>query len=293
MTHRFTDQLQTIQQLIRDCGLLSQQLAADPFQVYEKGVDDYVTSVDRTLDQHLTAGFSDLFPADGIITEENAASWQMFNQDYRRLWLIDPLDGTEDFIQGKPHYSVMVGLLEAYQPVAGWIYAPTSDQLYFGGSDWGLFQRTGDRLAVPLTPVEPPPPSADFCPLLIGYKDQRRYGQAIAQLIPEAQFDCIGSFGLKVMRVICGQAGLYLYLNGRVKLWDTTGPLALAQQAGLICCDLAGNPLRFTPDAIDSTTLVHQQPIVIGWASYVEALRSRLQQAVALYEATSGTTTNL
>jgi 3'(2'), 5'-bisphosphate nucleotidase len=116
----------------------------------------------------------------------------------------------------------------------------------------------------------------------MGYKDQRRYGQAINQLIPGAQFDSIGSFGLKVMRVICGQAGLYVYLNGRVKLWDTTGPLALAKIAGLVCCDLDGKPLEFKADALDSQTLAHRQPIVIGWANYVEALRSRLQQAVAL-----------
>jgi 3'(2'), 5'-bisphosphate nucleotidase len=277
------DQLQSIQRLIRDCGQQSQRSrATEQFQVYEKAKQDYVTDVDRDLDRQLTAAFTQLFPEDGIITEENAQSWPAFQEGYQRLWLIDPLDGTEDYISGKPDYAVMAGLLQNYQPVAGWVYAPVADQLYYGGADWGLFQAEANRPAVPLTSTEPKPPDSNFCPILIGYKDRKRFGQAIAHYIPEAQCDCIGSFGLKVMRVICGQAGLYVYLNGRVKLWDTTGPLALARAAGLVCCDLDGEPLRFTPDVVDPETLIHQQPIVIGWSVYVEALRSRLRKAVTL-----------
>jgi 3'(2'), 5'-bisphosphate nucleotidase len=284
------DQLQQIQQLLRDCGQQAKRLATEQFQVYEKGQNDYVTSVDRTLDEQLTAKFAALFPTDGVITEENSQSWSAFEQNHRRLWLIDPLDGTEDFIQGKPHYAVMVGLLEAHQPIAGWVYAPVFDHLYYGESSGSLFQVKGTSsasesgLPIPLIPTQPAPPSPNFCPILIGYKDRRRFGQAISELIPEAQFDCIGSFGLKVMRVICGQAGLYVYFNRRVKLWDTTGPLALAKAAGLVCCDLAGEPLRFTADAVDPNTLAHKQPIVIGWPSYVEALQPRLQKAIALHE---------
>jgi 3'(2'), 5'-bisphosphate nucleotidase len=116
---------------------------------------------------------------------------------------------------------------------------------------------------------------------LLGDRDQKQYGIAIQQTIPEATFYSLGSFGLKVLEVIQGRAGLYLYLNGRVKLWDTVGPLALAHQAGLTCCDLEGNPLQFTPEALDLNTLAHRQPIVIGWPHYVESLLPRLQQAIS------------
>jgi 3'(2'), 5'-bisphosphate nucleotidase len=277
-----TERLQQIHRLIRGCGQQAHQMAAEPFQVYEKGIEDYVTTVDRALDQQLTAGFTDLFPQDCIITEENSQSWQRFSQQTDRFWFIDPLDGTEDFIHRRPHYSVMVGLLEHSQPIAGWVYAPAFDRMYYGGANWGLFQAEGDQAAVPFIPQAPEPPSSKHCPILLGYKDQRRYGEIITKFIPAAQFDCIGSFGLKVLRVISGEAGLYVYLNRRVKLWDTTGPLAMARMAGLICCDLAGNPLKFTPDAIDAQTLAHQQPIVIGWENYVETLLPQLQAAIDL-----------
>jgi 3'(2'), 5'-bisphosphate nucleotidase len=282
--------LQVIALLMRQCGQQAKQMATEKFQVYEKGLNDYVTNVDRALDLQLTTGLNQQFWQDDVISEENDQSWQRFFQGNRRLWLVDPIDGTDDFIHGKPHYSVMVGTLENHEPTAGWVYAPAFDQLVYGGRGLGLFEIAGDparsaeslRPPVPLIPTRPSDPSRTHCPILIGYKDQSRYGAAIKQLIPEAQFDSIGSFGLKVLQVIRGHAGLYLYLNGRVKLWDTVGPLALAEAAGLVCCDLDGNPLRFTPDAIDAKTLAHHQPIVVGWADYVEQLRSRLQQAASL-----------
>jgi len=280
MNELSTVQVQQVCQAVRQAGQQAVQLSEKQFQVSQKGPDDFVTSVDQALDRQLSGQFAAWFPEDGIVTEENPQSTQAFHAGYSRLWVIDPIDGTDDFIQGKPAYAVMIGLLQNYHPVAGWVYAPAQDQLYFGGPGWGLFQALKGEAPQALIPTEPAQPSDNFCPILIGYKDQLHYGAAICQAIPEAQFDTLGSFGLKVLEVIQGRAGLYLYFNGRVKLWDTTGPLALAQAAGLTCCDLDGQPIRFTPDVIAPDTLVHQQPILIGWPRYVELLRPRLAAVI-------------
>lgn len=276
------EQDQKIRQVIRSCGLQAERMAAEQFQVSQKGPDDYVTTVDRALDRELTTAFTTLFPQDGLITEENTQSRKAFWANFSRLWMIDPLDGTEDFIKGKAEFAIMVGLLQAHQPIAGWIHAPMLNHMYYGGCDWGLFQEKPGQGSEPLEPVEPPPPEPGFCPMIIGTKDQNNFGAAIAELIPDVQFYSLGSFGLKVMEVICGRAGLYVYFNGRVKLWDTTGPLALAKAAELVCCDLEGQPIRFTPDAIDPDTLAHKQPILIGWPAYMEPLRPKLQAAIGM-----------
>jgi 3'(2'), 5'-bisphosphate nucleotidase len=280
------DQTDSINQLILSCGEKATQMAEQPFQIFEKGMKDYVTSVDRLLDERLTVKLSQLFPEDGIISEENVQSRQAFHSDYQRLWLIDPLDGTDDFIQRSPHYAVMVGLLQDSEPVAGWVHAPALGQLYYGGVGWGLFQLVDQsfekRSPAPLMPAEPPPLSDKFCPIIIGDKDRRVYGESITQFISGVQFSAIGSFGLKVMQIVLGKAGLYLYLNRKVKLWDTVGPIALAKAAGLVCCDLDGHPLKFAAHAIEPDTLAHQQPMIIGWPSYVEMLQPRLKRAIQL-----------
>lgn len=281
MQHFSVAQANQIQDLIIHSGQQAKRLSNKQFQIFEKGSDDYVTSVDQALDIELAHGFSEFFPADEVISEENAQSRQGFSTaNHHRYWLIDPIDGTEDFMHHRPYYAVMVGLLEQHQPQAGWIYAPAFDQFFCGGVDWGLFQGSSDRALAPLSPTEPDWGSDAF-PFLLSHKDQRRFGAAIQQQIPKAQFYSLGSFGLKVMEVVLGRAGLYLYLNGRVKLWDTTGPVAIARAAGLVCCDLNGKPLAFDPSAIEPDTLIHRQPILIGWPSYVQRFRPLLQQAVA------------
>lgn len=282
MTLLSSMQTHQIRLLIRQVGQQAKRMAANSFEVADKGPGDFVTSVDRLLDRQLAARFSTWFPQDGIISEENAASILAFHQSHPRLWVIDPLDGTADFIQGQPNYAVMVGLLQDYHPIAGWIYSPTRDLLYYGGPGWGLFQAAAATQPEPLFPLKPADPTANFCPILIGARDAADYGLAIREQIPEVQFSFLGSFGLKVLAVITGRAGLYLYLNRRVKLWDTAGPLALAQAAGLVCCDLEGSTLGFIPAVIDARTLAHQQTILIGWPQYIERLLPRLQAAIAL-----------
>ena len=271
---------QSIRQLLRSCGQYAEQMAASQFEVFEKGPDDYVTSIDAALDRKLSAAFTAMFPHDGVITEEDAESRKEFHFGANRLWCIDPIDGTEDFIHRKRDYAVMVGLLQNQQPLAGWLYAPAYDQLYYGGPEWGLFQATADAPPEALIVTEPAPPTAGFCPILIGHRDQAQFGRAIAQFIPEAQFYSLGSFGLKVVDVVLGRAGLYLYFNGRVKVWDTAGPLALAKAAGLVCCDLEGRSLSFSHDDVDGETLAHKQPILVGWSRYIELLRPKLKAAV-------------
>lgn len=278
MSRLTADENAAILQTLLQSGQIALKAALETFEVFEKGLEDYVTTVDRDLDRYLAAAFAQQFPADGVVTEENQTSAAEYLANYRRLWFIDPIDGTEDFINRGQHYSIMVGLLMDDRPQAGWVYAPTQAHLYWGGHDWGLFQQQG---AGEVRPLEPRPQAlGDSSTLLIGDRDQRRFGAAIAQYVPELTFYSIGSFGLKVLEVIKGNAGLYVYLNGRVKLWDTTGPLALAQMAGLVCCDLDGQPIRFDTNSIYPKTLMHRQPLVIGWPAYVDRFLPLIRQAV-------------
>jgi 3'(2'), 5'-bisphosphate nucleotidase len=273
------EQISRISRTVRSCGQQAKSLAARKYEIFEKEPGDFVTSVDQTLDRQLSEFFSQQFPNDGIITEENAASRKLYQQEFSRLWCIDPLDGTRDFIEGDPDYAVLVGLLQEHHAIAGWIYAPEPDILYHGGLDLGVWQTQGE--SEPQGLIIPPVRSLDQYRVIIGDVDFRTLGATFSAFLPEAQFiRSPGSFGLKVMNVVLGNADLYVYFNRRVKLWDTTAPIAIAQEAGLVCCDLEGKPLRFTPDAVNLESLAHQQSIVIGWAPYVEQLLPRLRTAL-------------
>lgn len=281
MTSLNPTELTAIQNLLFDCGDYALQQSKQSFQVFEKGTDDFVTTVDRALDQKLLQGFQTLFPEDGVITEENIDTLKQFGQSFRRLWFIDPIDGTDDFIEGRANYSVMIGQVIDGHPVAGWVYAPAYHHLCWGGRTLGLFQWSRPEGQQALAAVEPAWAPAQSWSMVIGDKDWRRLGASLKAHLPGVQFMSMGSFGLKVLSVIKGEAGLYGYFNGRVKLWDTTGPLALAQAAGLICCDLEGNPIRFEPPYVEPETLIHRQPILVGWPAYVRQWRPKIRQVVA------------
>jgi 3'(2'), 5'-bisphosphate nucleotidase len=267
-----------IRRVIQDCGLQAKSMAQQGFEVTQKGPGDFVTHIDRLLDRQLGQAFADLFPRDGIITEENPDSCPLFQKyPLGRLWCIDPIDGTRDFIETQRNYAVMVGLLENGQPQVGWIFDPAADEMYFGGVGWGLFRQVGDVVR----DCFPQPPLLSHR-VVIGVQDQYNYAAALKRKVPEIDlWERPGSFGLKILAVILGQAGMLVYFNGRVKLWDTVAPVALALQAGLTCCDLQGRPLSYDLDAIDLTSLAHQRPVIIGWQHCIDMFLPRLAAAMA------------
>jgi 3'(2'), 5'-bisphosphate nucleotidase len=268
--------LTQIYQCIREAGQKAIALRASGFQVDEKGFDDYVTDVDRALDRFLSDQFQAWFPDDIVISEENSRSQEFWREqdqsnkhNNKKFWFIDPIDGTDDFIHDREFYSVMVGVLEAFQPVLGWVYAPKSDRLYFGGSDInGLYTVTNGNVPEVLYPHQPLGRNCDR--IIVSKKDDLTYGEAIRAAVPNVEFYSLGSFGLKVMEVVEGRASAYIYLNRRVKLWDTVGPLAIARAAGLVCCDLQGLEIGFGYDDINPENLTHNQLIVIGWQSFID-----------------------
>jgi 3'(2'), 5'-bisphosphate nucleotidase len=274
---------------VRTCGIEAKRLAKLGFEVYEKAANDYVTDVDRQLDAYLSQVFRETFPLDGLVTEENSQSRCHFWQDYPRHWCIDPLDGTQDFINGDPGYAVMVGAIAQREPIAGWIYAPEYEALYYGGREFGLWQAQGEA-----DPMILQPQNLNYCPtVILGYKDFCRYGGAFQAAIPGLKFEeRAGSFGLKALEVLQGGAGLYLYLNQRVKVWDTVAPLAIVQTAGLMCCDLQGNALKYTRESLDQESLTHQQMIVIGWQPVVETwlptIRGIVEKSIEFSESRTG-----
>jgi 3'(2'), 5'-bisphosphate nucleotidase len=280
----FTAHLQTeICQFIREIGKKAIALRELGFQVDQKGFDDYVTNVDRELDLLLSNKFINWFPDDAVISEENSQSRELWQQkvegkqNNQRYWFIDPIDGTDDFINGRDFYSVMVGLLQEFQPIFGCVYAPKYDLLHFGGSAInGVFTITNGNVPQVLHPH--PPIGANNDLVIVSKKDAIAYGEAIRIAVPNAKFYSLGSFGLKVMEVVEGRAIAYIYLNRRVKLWDTVGPLAIAKAAGLVCCDLEGKEIGFGYDHIDPDNLTHNQVIIIGWTKFIEEYRVAIAQ---------------
>jgi 3'(2'), 5'-bisphosphate nucleotidase len=143
-----------------------------------------------------------------------------------------------------------------------------------------LFTATNGNVPAALYPHEPIGANRDR--VIVSKKDDLAYGHAIRAAVPNIEFYTLGSFGLKVMEVVEGRASAYIYLNRRVKLWDTVGPLAIAKAAGLVCCDLEGREIGFDGDDINSANLTHKQLIVIGWSQFIDQYLEAIAKKLAI-----------
>lgn len=155
-------ELGTLSRVIRMAGAEALRLGADAFDVHTKADDSPVTSVDLAVNHLLHHHLLDAFPHDGWLSEETPDTGTRLSR--RRVWIIDPIDGTKAFIRKEPEYCVSVALVEEGCPVVAAIYNPSSDELFSAARGAGLFLNgrpvsldsamTGLRPVIALSPWE-------------------------------------------------------------------------------------------------------------------------------------------
>ena len=204
--------------------------------------DEAVTEGDRATQRFIVAGLRKRFPHDGLIGEESDLGNAITNEQASRgsrIWVIDPIDGTNNFIGGFPNFAVCIGLLEAGMPVLGIVYDVTRDLMYCSARGQGCW--VGNRR---LTALTSPLNDASILMMTSNCIDasgrcpeyaRRWMGQTNWKL------RMIGSAALEATQVAAGIAHGAVTING--KLWDIAAPAALVLEAGGLVTDLKGKPI--------------------------------------------------
>ena len=170
-----------------------------------------------------------------------------------RLWVVDPLDGTREFIDGIDEFAVMVGLAEEGLASLGAFYVPGSGHLYVGVAEGGAWIAECDVHAGPESPIR----VGEFSPLRVGeprddrlrlvrsrsHPDDRL--QAIESALPNVEVIPSGSVGVKCARIAEHVADLYVHPVPYLKEWDTCAPEAVLRGAGGRVTDCGGGTLRY------------------------------------------------
>ncbi|WP_280433843.1 inositol monophosphatase family protein [Nocardia carnea] len=123
-------------------------------QIQEKAPGDLVTVADREAEQLISRGLREVLDIP-VVGEESAAEdpSRLSALSARSCWVVDPIDGTSNFVAGRREYAVMVALLRNGAPVAGWILVPEAGQLYVAEHGSGAF-RNGAPIRRPAPPAE-------------------------------------------------------------------------------------------------------------------------------------------
>ncbi len=230
-------------QIAREVGqwMLAERAQFDPGKIEFKGLNDLVSYVDREAEERLIAGLKEILPDALYVTEEGTISKSngLTDPGGGTYWIIDPLDGTTNFIHGLPIYAVSIGLLVDGELVQGCVYEPNRDELFLAHTGGGT---TMNGREVKVTSIN-----------TIG-------GALLATGFPYAQFEYMqeyldtlenmmqGSHGLRrlgsaaidLAYTACGRFEGFFEYN--LKAWDVAGGIVLVREAGGTVTDFKGGP---------------------------------------------------
>ena len=202
----------------------------------DNGGEGPVSAADLAVNQWLLEGLSGAFPDAGwtLLSEETAKEQLTEGEPLPAewLWILDPLDGTKDFLQGTGEYAVHLALVRGNWPVLGVVLLPEADELWIGlvGDGAWCEDREGTRSPVRFSQREE---LSDL--LLVASRSHR--DDRLEKLIGELQLGgskAVGSVGCKVATILRGETDLYISLSGRSapKDWDMAAPEAVLLAAG-------------------------------------------------------------
>ncbi|MFC4528514.1 3'(2'),5'-bisphosphate nucleotidase CysQ [Dyella halodurans] len=251
--------LQQVSAIARDAAEAILQVYRNDFEVHRKDDQSPVTAADLAAQQVIMAGLARLDPALPVISEEARTLPWLQRREWRRYWLVDPLDGTREFIKRNGEFTVNIALIDDHQPVLGVVLAPVTGELYAAARGQGAWMQ-GDAHAawrrIGTRAMAQPPTVAG----------SRSHGGAGAALLPQLIGDDYSSMplgsSLKFCLVARGAADVYLR-RGATSEWDTAAAQAVLEEAGGAVLDLGGEPLRYNR----GDSLINPEFIAVGDAS--------------------------
>lgn len=134
----FNEELIAAKVAARNAGkILMKYYKSEDNKVKMKGIDNPVTIADNEADEYLSDFLIGEFPNDGWLSEETVDTEERLSKD--RVWIVDPLDGTKEFIEGIPHFSVSIAMVYDGHPVVGVIYNPATDEMFSCQKNKGVY----------------------------------------------------------------------------------------------------------------------------------------------------------
>lgn len=246
MARDLKGELEIAVRLARQAGEAIMGCYQEDLPVDWKARNEPVTAADRIADDLISAGLRAAFPDDGLLTEESEDDPSRLDKE--RVWIVDPLDGTTEFISRTGEFAVQIALSVGASPVLGVVYQPVKGQLFYAVQGQGAYQVCdGEKVRLRVSSVSEP---TQMC-LAASRSHYSRFVEAARQSLGIGLVNRLGSVGLKVGLVARGVCDLYLATTVS-KEWDICAPHALLIEAGGVLTNLCGEPLVYNkPDVAE------------------------------------------
>jgi 3'(2'), 5'-bisphosphate nucleotidase len=240
MASEWKQTLDFVQQLARRAGDVVMHYYEGDYEIADKGGQP-VTDADHAANTLIVDALRERFPDDAILAEETPVEDDTWRRA-ERCWVIDPLDGTSDFVKGREGFCVMIGLLVDGRPKLGVVRVPVPDRTFLGVVGEGAWElHDGERRPLATSDRATGPELRVIAS--IAHRDAA-LDRALTALEP-AETLSVGSVGYKVGHIAADQADVYVATTHHTSLWDTCAPEAILRAAGGDWVDLDGQPLDY------------------------------------------------
>jgi 3'(2'), 5'-bisphosphate nucleotidase len=231
---------------------------------YKKEDDSPLTRADLASHRLLAEGLRALTPMWPVLSEESKEVPYPERESWRRYWLIDPLDGTKEFINRRDEFTINVAMIERGEPALGVVYAPAMEELYYAARGLGAFKRNGQELPERIV-------VSDYrvggVTLVVSRSHPTAGVEDLVRKIAPAESLSIGS-SLKLCLVAEGRAHLYPRLGPTME-WDIAAAQCVVEEAGGTVTDLSGRRLRYNKPSLENPQFIVCGAPPFPWQEYM------------------------
>ena len=197
--------------------------------------NDLVTQVDTAIEAFFIEQISTHYPEHRVLGEEGNCNHERYDKGY--VWIIDPIDGTTNFIHQQRHFAISIGVFKDKKPVFGVIYDVMADDMYYGVAGVGAFLND-----VPLPALKPRPVTKSIIGINSEWVAPNNYlnHELIGKMIKDVRSArSYGSCAIEMAYVASGR--LDAYITPRIAPWDIAAGLIIGAEVGALAIDLKGN----------------------------------------------------
>jgi 3'(2'), 5'-bisphosphate nucleotidase len=257
------DALEAVRGLVMEAGLRIMPFYRGQLSVTVKADSSPLTAADLAAHQFLVESLPAVLPGVPVVSEESALETHSSACDLARFWLVDPLDGTKEFLKATGEFTVNVALIENGRSVLGAVHAPVLDVTYFASAKGGAWRTVAGGAPTRLATRR-----AEVARLaVVASKDHA--GPMVRAMLDRLSHPALRSMGssLKFCLVAEGSADLYLRDVPTME-WDTAAAQCVVESAGGSVCSLDGAPLRYGKAGLRNPPLMTSGDRRLNWRQF-------------------------
>ncbi len=259
-----------LREIMKNASRAIMKIYREDFSVYEKDDKSPLTLADLEANKIITAGLEALANYPILSEEGEDITWEERKQ-WKRYWLVDPIDGTKEFIKKNDEFTVNIALIDHGVPALGVVAVPALRSVYFGLKNVGAWKEDDQGTRSELAVNEPP---ASEWKVVGSRSHNSEDAIALADALPGSDFVSMGS-SLKLCAVAEGRADIYPRFGPTCE-WDTAAAQAVVEAAGGQVVQMDLSPLRYnTKESLLNPYFIVCAKVDPAWSRFVKGLAGK------------------